>query len=171
MVQLAVNYLNSMLLNEDYDNNEKITASKYLILLNCDSGLEYYLSYVKDHKSIPNDGPFDTATSAIGLLKDISKLNYIILLLQISYEIKFKDSDFDGLRLNVENAIINIGVQSTGNYKKISKAIREFVIEFDNIYANVNFLNLTLDKLDSQFYNYHNENLSINAVKNLIANL
>jgi len=144
------------------DDEDKLNSSKYLIKLNDLEGLEYYVKWLEKKNSY-------TIESLIGkspliFLEDVKAIPLLINLLEKSYQSDFIQDDFHRLDSDVLDALNNIALKSEKNYIKVKNAIENFISKNSEIYKNVYFLNLFLEKLEQKFYITKSEKIDIEEV-------
>jgi hypothetical protein len=145
---------------------DKIKASKYLVKLNDFEGLEYYANWLVTKKSYKIESLIEK--SPLIFLEDIKAIPLLIKLLEKSYNPEFIQDDFYRLDSDVLDALNNIALKSEKNYAEVKGALEKFIIKNSNIYKNVHFLNLFLEKLERKFYFTKVEKVDIEgAIKKL----
>ena len=141
---------------------DKIKASKYLVKLNDLEGLEYYVNRLETKKSYKIESLVER--SPLIFLEDIKAIPLLIKLLGKSYQSDFVQDDFYRLDSDVLDALSNIALKSENNYIKVKSAVEDFISNNSNIYKNVHFLNLFLEKLEQKYYIAKSENKDIEEV-------
>ena len=157
-------FLIKILKNSTFE--DKINASKYLVRLNNLEGLEYFVNWLVTKKSYKPESLIEK--SPLTFLEDIKAIPLLIKLLEKSYDPEFIQDDFYRLDSDVLDALSNVALKSKNNYIKVKSAIENFIGKNSNIFENVNFLNLFLEKLEQKFYRAKSENIDIEgAIKKL----
>ncbi|MBA7587219.1 hypothetical protein ES708_29237 [subsurface metagenome] len=134
--------------------------------LNDFGGLEYYANWLVTKKSYKIESLIEK--SPLIFLEDIKAIPPLIKLLEKSYQSDFVQDDFYRLDSDVLDALSNIALKSEDNYIRVKNAVENFISKNSNIYKNVHFLNLFLEKLERKFYFTKVEKVDIaDAIKKL----
>ena len=144
------------------DDEDQLNSSKYLIKLNDLEGLEYYVKWLEKKDSYTIESLIEK--SPLIFLEDIKAIPLLINLLEKSYQPDFVQDDFYRLDRDVLDALSNVALKSENNYIKVKSAIENFISKNSNIYKNIHFLNLFLEKLERKFYIAKSENIDIEEV-------
>ncbi len=148
------------------DDEDKLNSSKYLIKLNDLEGLEYYVKWLEKKNSYTIESLIEK--SPLIFLEDVKAIPLLINLLEKSYQSDFIQDDFHRLDSDVLDALNSIALKSEENYFKVKNAIENFISKNSEIYKNVYFLNLFLEKLEQKFYFTKVEKVDIEeAIKKL----
>lgn len=140
---------------------DKLEASKYLIMLQNIKGLEYYVEWVKKHKKLPNH---EFEKSPIINFNNISALPFLLELLKVSYDKDFIEDKFNRLENIVFDSLTSLAIESEENYIQVRERIKEFIKQNISVYDNINFLYIFLERLEQRFYVSKNTKISFQEV-------
>ena len=141
---------------------DKLESSKYLVKLNELEGLKYYVRWLEKKNSYIVESPLEK--SPLIFLENVKAIPLLIKLLEKSYQSDFIQDDFHRLDSDVLDALNNIALKSEKNYIKVKNAIENFISKNSEIYENVYFLNLFLEKLEQKYYITKSEKIDIEEV-------
>jgi predicted NACHT family NTPase len=144
-------------------NEEKMKAATFLLSYQDIEGLKYYVSWIKEHKSVPERFP---EKSPLENLENIAAIPYLVDLLIVSYDKELIDS-FHSLYNIVLKVLTTIALKSEDNYTDIKQVVEKFILTHQAI-KGVNFLNDYLDELEQKFFVSKSEKLSIIEVSDLL---
>ncbi|MGC9975444.1 MAG: hypothetical protein ABSC57_01815, partial [Syntrophales bacterium] len=155
------NYLKALL--QQGEEEDKITASEYLIKLQDVSALEYYVNWIKKQNKFDRK-IYDS--SPLSVLTTENAIPYLIELLELTYQKSFKQPEdhFNRLDRLVLSAFKSISLESEGNYQKVKQSIENFIKKYINLYENVNWLYSFLDQLELQYFTNKSQKLTIDDV-------
>jgi len=144
------------------NEEDKLNSSKYLIKLNDLEGLKHYVHWLEKKNSYVIEPSLEK--SPLIYLENIKAISLLIKLLEKSYQLDFIQDDFYRLDSDVLDALSNIALKSENNYIKAKNAVENFISKNSNIYKNIHFLNLFLEKLEQKYYIAKSENTGIEEV-------
>ena len=145
-----------------HNEEDKLNSSKYLVKLNDLEGLKYYVHWLEKKDSYVIESPLEKPP--LIYLENTKAIPLLIKLLEKSYDPEFIQDDFHRLDNDVLDALNNVSLKPEGNYIKVKDAIEEFISKNSNIYKNVHFLNLFLEKLEQKYYITKSEKIDIKEV-------
>lgn len=127
---------------------EKLKSARFLIKLQNLEALKYYVCWVKmqvkNRKLIEQTMPLNS-------LKVIEALPYLFELLYLSYNDGFKQNEFERVDTEIRNAITNIALQSTQNFKVVQTTLESFIQDNSHL-KYINFLNIFIEDVESKYY-------------------
>jgi len=131
------------------DEGEKYEAARYLIQMEELIGLKAYVAWIRRENRLPSDS---FGKSPLLSLRTMKALPFLIELLEISFKKGFIQDDFHRLDRLVLDTLTIIALESEDNYLKIRSAIERFIEKNSKKHKNVNFLHVSLDRLEQKYY-------------------
>lgn len=138
---------------------EKLKAAICLIDYQDLEGLRYYVSWVEQHKRLPEEFH---EKSPVELLQNPEAVPLLIDILKESYDKDLSD-EFPSLNNIVLNTLSTIGVKTETNYVLVRQILEDFIAKYSAI-EGVSFLNSFLEELEQKYYVSKSEKLSLNEV-------
>jgi len=148
------------LLNTE-DEREQFKAALHLITLQHIKGLEFYVSWIKQHKE------FAERENAGGILRKLhtsESIPFLMELLQIGYERELSQDQFHTLDRAALDALNTVAMQSWDNYYQVRDSIQAFIDKNLSTLKHVNFLYQYLDSLERSFYLNRSTQFSLDEV-------
>jgi predicted NACHT family NTPase len=140
-------YLMSIL-SGSQSEEEQLQSIRFLIKLQNLEALKFYVDWVD--REVKGKKLIDE-TMPLHALKVIEALPLIINLLSLSYDDGFKQNEFERVDTEIRNAITNIALQSTENFKVVQTAIESFIRDNSHL-KFINFLHVFIEDLESKHY-------------------
>ena len=155
--EFAHHFLRAIL--ERGPEEEKLKAAIYLIAYQDLDGLRYYVSWVEQHKCLPEKFP---EKSPIEFLQNLEAIPLLMDLLRVSYD-KDLRGEFPSLYSIVLNTLSAMAVKSESDYVYVRQTLEDFTAKYSAI-EGVSFLNSFLEELEQKYYVLKSEKLSLNEV-------
>ena len=139
--------------------------AQYLILADKKEGYEYYIEYLKKNNRSYNDRKFySSINEKISHESSIVMLKWIIEIIQIIINQKFKDYAYGDIYNNVRKAIINIGTENINNFSTVEKELSKIFNEKkDNI--NIGMISYIIKDLENEYCEKHINDYNIYDIK------
>jgi len=139
---------------------------RYLILMGCNTGIEYFIHQIKQTRAAADEFTREESMqNAISGIDDIAKMSYILELVNLRFEEGFEDNRFNGLFSCLRKSLIAMGEKDEKNYNKVKDELEMMVVDSTVNLEMLNFINITLDELRSNFLKMNETFLDINGVK------
>lgn len=98
-------------------------------------------------------------------LKDTAAIPKLIELLKYSYSKPVKVDGFYSLESQVLDSFYNIALQSLDNFKRVKKSLESFVDEYRDVFVDVKFIRISIDRMEEQFYMNYAKAFSVQDVR------
>jgi len=156
--EFLINYLKQKLNSTNISIAAKLKAAKYLTDLNDIDGLSFYTDYLVNK----NDPSFDS--HQLNFLSKLTSTKAIPDLFKLLYMVRkpeFQAEKFNFLESAVLSGFYSIGLFSEENLLKVKSELNSFISRYQNELPNLNFLQLTIDRIEDQFYMNKSKSYSI----------
>lgn len=141
----------------------------YLIYMNNDTGIDYYINLLKKSMKTPSESSIgDNMTRAIETIEDIDKLPQMLQLLDILFDEEFKDCEFESLSSNLQKALLLMGEKNPSNYDQVRSKLTARLSNPQIKENEIRFINFTLDWLKTSYLENNEIVLTIDEVKKLM---
>lgn len=152
---------------EQSDIKDELMA--YLIYLNTDTGIDYYINLLKTSMKTPSRSLVgENMTKAIGTISDIIKLPKMLQLLDLLFDDEFKDCEFASLWSNLQKSLLLMGEKNQANYEQVKSNLTARLSNPQIKENEKRFINSTLDLLKDRYLENGETALTIDDVKELI---
>jgi len=139
---------------------------RYLICMGCNTGIEYFIEQIKQTRIAADEFTREESMqNAISDIDDTDKMSYILELVNLRFEKGFEDNRFNGLFSCLRKSLIAMGEKDEKNYNKVKDELEMMVVDSTVNLEMLNFINITLDELRSNFLKMNETFLDINGVK------
>jgi hypothetical protein len=160
-------YLISILKGLSFEE-EQLNVARFLIKLQNLAALNFYVRWVD--RQVKNNTLIEK-TMPLHELNIIESLPYLIELLSLSYNERFRQNEFERVDSEIRSGITNIALQSTENFIAVKNEILNFIQE-NSHFKFINFLNVFIEDLESRFYiTLQKKNRNIHEVKERLFSL
>lgn len=158
-------------LNKTNKNENKMFYAQYLILADKNEGYEYYIKYLKKNNSPYIDRRYYGGINEnLAHISNISMIERLMEMLQITIDPHFKDDTFDGIYNNIRKSIINIGAQSINNFYIVSNKLSEiFKKNQDN--NNIGMISYIIEDLENEYCKNYLKSYNISNIKKMLYEL
>ena len=158
-------------LNKTNKNENKMFYAQYLILADKKEGYEYYIKYLKKNNRPYKDRRyFGGINEKLGQISNISMIEWLIEIVQITINPKFKDDTFDSIYNNVRKSIINIGSQSSSNFYIVNNKLLE-VFNTNQGNSNIGMISYIIEDLENEYCKNYLKSYSIASIKKMLYDL
>lgn len=139
---------------------------RYLILMGCNTGIEYFIHQIMQTRAAADEfTQEESMQNAISDIDDIAKMSYVLELVNLRFEEGFEDNRFNGLYSCLRKSLIAMGEKDEKNYNKVKDELEMMTVDATQNLAKLNFINVTLDGLRSNFLKTNETSIDINGVK------
>ncbi len=135
--------LNQLKSSFEYD---KLKAAGFLIYLNNEAGLEYFVEWLKNSNYFPDEKIFNIS-DVFKTIKHNKFLPNLFEALKLTYIIEYENSE---LRKLIQDALVTIGIQSKSDYLTVKENIEVFIKQNSNL-DPIYFLYNLIEILEKQF--------------------
>lgn len=158
-------------LNQTPKIENKMFYAQYLILSNKTEGLEYYYKFlIKFKRPYLNKRYYNDINEQLSTITDIKMLNYLIKVLEVTFDPEFKDDSFCGVYNNVRKSIINIGKSNDESFYEVKYKLSDIFIKNQN-YKYIGQISYMIKDLENEYCANCSEKYAINEVKKILFDL
>jgi hypothetical protein len=108
---------------EEHDEKKKLSLSRYLIRMQNEEALDFYINFMVEHGDVPDDS---SPHNPLYWLKKPKFIEKVLGLYELSQDKKYYRDSFKDLRSISANAIRNIALEGY-NFPKVRKRIKSWI--------------------------------------------
>lgn len=154
-------FLKKRIERSDSSNSAKFRSARGLIQLNDVAGLAFYTNYLINDPSPSFDFH---QLSFLAKLTIIEAIPDLLKLLKIAKEPPLNDDKFNFLESSVLSAFHSIGTYSEKNLMTVKTALTSFIEQNQSAIPNINFLHISIARMEEQFYMDKSKSYAIDEV-------
>ncbi|AGF57402.1 hypothetical protein B0P06_004302 [Clostridium saccharoperbutylacetonicum] len=153
------------------DGKNCLYYAKYLIRLSRVEGLKFYYNWMKNNNSPFNEGVYhNNINKAISMIRANECVDTLIKIIELTYEKKFKDFNYDGVQTNAQKALVNIGASSWDNFVEINSKLEKLINDRSDL-DDIGFCYYTIQEIEHEYYINIEKECSVEEIMDSIINL
>ncbi|MQR85559.1 hypothetical protein GFV16_06345 [Bacillus megaterium] len=164
----CLDFLLYELKNSD-DYSDKLRAASYLIYLNRQEGLKFFVKWLELNNELPQEYIFNTREIFKSIKSDIF-LPYLFQALKLTYLNRLNSYANTELKEQIQECIVTIGIKNKTNFFLVKSIIESIIKEYCNL-EEVPSLNTLIEILEKQFILSQNVENDIDTTIKLLKKL
>lgn len=138
-------------MNKTPKTENKMFYAQYLIASNKVEGLEYYYKFlIKFKKPYLDKHYYNSINEQLSTIVDIKMLDYLIKVLELTFDSEFKDDSFHGVYNNVRKSIINIGKINDDSFYEVKSKLLD-VFNRNQNYKYIGEISYMIKDLENEY--------------------
>lgn len=149
----------------------KMMYAQYLILSNKIEGIEYYYNFLKKNKKPYIDNRYyNDINEQLSKISDIRIIDYLIKILELTFDNEFKDDSFKGVYNNIRKAIINIGKIDDKCFYIVKNKLSD-VFDRNQEYQYIGEVSYMINDLENEYCINCLNKYTVNEIKQILFEL
>lgn len=129
----------------------KMFYAQYLISSNKVEGIEYYYTFLKKTKKPYLDKQYyNDINEQLSMISDIKMIDYLIKILELTFDADFKDDSFHGIYNNIRKSIINIGKKDDKVFVEVRNILKN-VFNENQSYKHIGEISYMIKDLENEY--------------------
>lgn len=152
-------YLRQYMNNSDNSIEYRFMAANFLMEMNDIEGLDFCTKYILERKD-----PlfrYQENLSKMKTFKNSDGLPSLMKLLHLSKQEEFQKDTFNSLETIVIDTLFNMGISSDMALVEVRSAISTFITSYSEEFKDLNFLNITIQRMEDQLNVKKSQNINI----------
>ena len=129
----------------------KMFYAQYLISSNKVEGIEYYYTFLKKTKKPYLDKQYyNDINEQLSMISDIKMIDYLLKILELTFDADFKDDSFHGVYNNIRKSIINIGKKDDKVFVEVRNILKN-VFNENQSYKHIGEISYMIKDLENEY--------------------